>query len=199
MSDVADTVKDSIEGAGADGLNTIVAVLVSLSATFMALCNVKDGNIVQAMAQAQAKSVDSWSYYQAKSTKQNIAQAQAEQLELRLNTELGLSEPGRRAIRTLAERYRSDVERYESDKAAIKAEAEGYQREYDRLNSHDDQFDMCDGALAVSLALYAVTVLTRKRWLLGVAAAFSLFGLIMGVAGFAGWDLHPDWLARLLG
>jgi hypothetical protein len=44
---------------------------------------------------------------------------------------------------------------------------------------------MSEAAFALSLALYAVTVLTRKRWLLGVAAAFSLFGLVMGAAGFA--------------
>ena len=118
---------------------------------------------------------------------------------MRLDTETGLSEEARRAIGALAERYRSEVERYESDKAAIKAEAEGYQREYDRLNAHDDQFDMSEAALALSLALYAVTVLTRKRWLLGVAVAFSLFGLAMGAAGFAGWDLHPGWLARFFG
>ena len=40
----------------------------------MAIDNVKDGNIGQAMAQAQAKSVDAWSYYQAKGVKQNLAE-----------------------------------------------------------------------------------------------------------------------------
>jgi len=56
------------------GLNTTIAILVAVAASFVALCNVKDGNIVQAMAQAQANSVDAWSYYQAKSTKQHIAE-----------------------------------------------------------------------------------------------------------------------------
>ncbi len=48
----------------------------------MALCNVKDGNIVQSMQQAQAKSLDSWSYFQAKSTKQAIAENSLELLKL---------------------------------------------------------------------------------------------------------------------
>jgi hypothetical protein len=28
---------------------------------------------------------------------------------------------------------------------------------------------------------------------------FATFGTILGLAGFIGWNLHPDWLARLLG
>ena len=52
----------------------------------MALCNVKDGNIVQAMAEAQASSVDAWSYYQAKGTKENLATATREQIELTRST-----------------------------------------------------------------------------------------------------------------
>ena len=39
---------------------------------------------------------------------------------------------------------------------------------------------------------------TRKRWLLGLALLFAGFGGVLGVAGFLGWSLHPDSLARLL-
>src|SRR5213592_1202996 len=41
-------------------LNSWVAIMVALLATFMGICKVKDDNIVQAMQQAQAKSVDYW-------------------------------------------------------------------------------------------------------------------------------------------
>ena len=51
-----------------------IALLVALSATVVALCNVKDGNVVQAMAQAQAGAVDQWASSQSKSTKQHIAE-----------------------------------------------------------------------------------------------------------------------------
>jgi hypothetical protein len=32
-----------------------------------------------------------------------------------------------------------------------------------------------------------------------VAGTFGVFGVVMGGAGFLGKNLHPDWLARLLG
>ena len=52
---VPDTVKESIESAGEGRLHTRVAILVAVAATFMALCNVKDGNICQASGGAGAE------------------------------------------------------------------------------------------------------------------------------------------------
>src|SRR5213075_3034478 len=72
MSDI--DISEAIEQGRDSRLNAIVATMVALTATFMALCNVKDGNIGQGMAQAQASVVDTWSYFQAKSTKQSLAE-----------------------------------------------------------------------------------------------------------------------------
>jgi hypothetical protein len=58
MSEASDAIEDALESARESRLNTVIAVAVSVTATFMALCNVKDGNVVQAMAQAQASGVD---------------------------------------------------------------------------------------------------------------------------------------------
>jgi 2-methylcitrate dehydratase PrpD len=72
MADIKDAIEDVVDKAerASDRLNHVIAALVAVLATMMALFNVKDGNIVQAMAQAQARTVDSWTYFQAKSTKQ---------------------------------------------------------------------------------------------------------------------------------
>ena len=73
MGDLDETITSAVELAGDSRLNSIVAILVALAATLMGLDNIKDGNITQAMAQAQTRAVDAWSFYQAKSTKQNLA------------------------------------------------------------------------------------------------------------------------------
>jgi hypothetical protein len=41
MSDIADSAQETIAGAEKSKLNSAVAVLVAISATFVALCNVK--------------------------------------------------------------------------------------------------------------------------------------------------------------
>src|ERR1700760_447756 len=86
MSDINETIQESLEDAGKSKINAKVALFVAITATFMAICNVKDGNIVQAMDQAQAHSIDAWSYYQAKSTKQSNAENTLEILKVQRTT-----------------------------------------------------------------------------------------------------------------
>jgi Domain of unknown function (DUF4337) len=199
MSEVADSVQESIEAAQKSKLNSAIAVLVALSATFVALCNVKDGNVVQAMAQAQAGAVDQWAYYQSKSTKQHIAETTADQLTVQRDIAVNPSPEARKLLDAKIQQYTRDAEKYESDKAQIKAQADGLSHQYDALNVHDDQFDMSEACFSVGIALMGVTALTQKRWLFVFASVFAGFGMLFGLAGFCGWDLHPDWLAKLLG
>jgi len=206
MSDLSDTVTEAVEkshegpsDAGLSNLNGLVAVSVAVVATFMAICNVKAGNIGQAMQQAQASSVDAWAYYQAKGTKLNIAESARDGLVTQKEISPSLSPEARVLIEKKIADYDAKIRVYEQEKAEIKKSAEGFQNEYDRLNVHDDQFDMSDALLSVTIALLGITALTRKRRLLYVAWVFAGFGGLLGVAGFAGLNVHPDFLARLLG
>jgi hypothetical protein len=197
MSEIDETISEAVEKAreSRDGLNNLIAVLVALLATFMALCNIKDGNIVQAMSQEQAKSVDQWAYYQAKGTKQNLAESVLDQLQLRKAEGAGAAAP---LVDKEIAVYTQQVKKYEKEKAEIKRAAEGAQAEYDRLNVHDDQFDMSEAAISISIALLGVSALVKKKWLVGVAILFAGFGVVLGLAGFLGWNIHPDAIAKFL-
>ena len=200
MPDALDPVSDSVQEHGGDSpLNAIIAALVAVAATFMALCNVKDGNVVQAMQQAQAGAVDQWSYYQAKGTKEHIAENTAELLEIQKATAPDLKPAIAQLLDQKIQHYRDQAKTYGEEKAAIQAKAQDLQKEYDALNVHDDQFDLAEACLSVSIALFGVTALTRKRWLLGVGLAFCGLGFAMGLAGFFHWSLHSDLLAKVLG
>ena len=97
MSDLADTVSEAIEKAeegGGSNLNGLVALSVAVVATFTALCNVKGGNIGQAMQQAQANVVDGWAYYQAKGTKLNIAESARDMLRVQADVTPGMTADG---------------------------------------------------------------------------------------------------------
>lgn len=198
MSEVSDSAQEAIESAEKSSLNSLVAVMVAISATVVALCNVKDGNVCQAMAQAQAGAVDQWSYYQSKSTKQHLAEVTAD--EFKVDKAIATS-PTTEALALLDSKiaeYTKQAQKYDKEKAEIKQTADGLAHQYDALNTRDDQFDMSEACLSVGIALMGVTALTQKRWLMGVAVTFAAFGLAFGVAGFCGWNLHPDWLAALL-
>ena len=208
MSEALEAIQEAVEKAGGDDkkpapvkdpwLNAAIALSVAVIATFMALCNVKDDNIVQSMQQDQAGAIDTWAYFQAKSTKQSLAQSVAEQLTIQRDITAGLSPEARAELDKKIGEYQGKVKDYEKEKNDIKAKAEGLQAEYDRLNYRDDQFDISEAAASVSIALFGVTALTRKKWLFIVALVFAGFGLLMGVAGFFGLPIHPGFLAKLL-
>ena len=189
MADIAETIQQPVELTGKNDINSKVALFVALTATFMALCNVKDGNLVQFMSQAQAHSIDAWSYYQAKSTKQSIAENTVELLREQNNTNSA----------ALIKKYEEAISRYEKEKTAIKTEAENYQKEYDAINLFDDQFDMTDALLTISIAMFGICSLTQKRWLLYFSGAVSLLGFILGLAAFMKISLHSGLIARVLG
>ena len=199
MSDISDTIQESVSHAGESKINSRVALFVALTATFMAICNVKDGNVVQAMSQAQAHSIDSWSYFQAKSTKQTLLENQFIQLEL----QLALNANAKPAITLFIQKQMQDaktkIDRYESEKAQIKAQAEGFQKEYDDINIFDDQFDMTDALLSIAIAMFGITALTQKKWLLYFASAMSLAGFVFGIAAFMHISLHSDLVSKILG
>ncbi len=188
MSEITDSVSSPDAGASLNKINSLVAIFVAVTATFMALCNVKDGNLVQAMSQAQARSIDAWSYFQAKSTKEAIVESSLENLKQ--------SAPNND---TLLKNYQEQIVRYEKEKGEIKAQAEGFQKQYDDINLFDDQFDMTEALLTISIALFGITSLTQKKWLLYFSASLSTIGIILGLTAFMNISLHSDFISRILG
>jgi hypothetical protein len=176
-------------------LNAAVAITVAVLATFMGICKVKDDNIVQGMQQAQADKLDYWAYYQARNIRQDLAESTATQLELARRDVPAASAA---AYDAAIEKYRTLAADQGKKKDALKQQAEDAQRSYDALNYRDDQFDLSDALLAIAIALLAVTALTRLWALYFVALVPTFFGVLMGVAGFAGWALRPDALVKLL-
>ena len=185
--ELSERIHEAVEHGHGSPLGSIVALLVALAATFVALASVKDRNITLRMNQAQAKAIDTWNYYQAKSMKQNLAEATLDQM-----TAVG-------GAPDAIAHYKQQVARYDKEKGEVREEAEGYEKKYEALNQQHDLFDLCDAAMSVAIALLGVTALTRKRWLLGVAGVFLLLGAFFGVAGFLNLAIHPEaaikWLA----
>jgi len=203
MPETSEQVSEALERAEEEKeerskLNSIVAASVAVVATFMAVCNVKAGNVVQAMGKTQIEVIDSWSFFQAKSTKQSLAEAAVDQLTIQRETSYLSNEQNAKLEKRL-ESYREKVTRYETEKNDLKAKVDVLEKDYERLNVKDDQFDISESLGSVGIALLGITALTQKRRLLYVALLFAGFGLLIGLAGFFGWNLRPAWLAKIVG
>ena len=95
--------------------------------------------------------------------------------------------------------YGEKIRRYEVEKDEIKRKAEGFHEHYELLDARHDQFDMAEALTSIAIALLGITALTQKRRLFYLAWAFAALGIVLGLAGFIGLGLHPDFLARALG
>jgi hypothetical protein len=176
--------------------NRRVAITVVALSIFMGLCGVKDGNIVQAMQQAQSSGVDAWDQYQANKTKLHIDETALAQTRF-----LALSGDARVAAPEAAEiaRLGAEIAKYKAEVPALKSRAEGFQAQYDALNVHDDQFDAADALNSIAVSIAAVAALVEIPAALWASWAFGALGIVMGLAGFLGWSLHSAFLSKLLG
>jgi hypothetical protein len=176
-------------------LNATVAITVALLATFMGICKVKDDNINQSMQQAQANRVDHWAFYQARNVREEVAKATVVQLKL---AAAGRPAAEQAAYQDAIKQYETLAQDQEVKKVQAKAEAENDQKAYDDANFKDDQFDLSDALLAIALSLFAITALTQMWALYAAALVPTAFGILMGLAGLAGWAIHPSSLIALL-
>ncbi len=172
-------------------LNRSVAISVVIFSVAAGLCNIKDGNVVQAMQQAQASSLDKWNEYQATRTKMHLEEASRETIAV-LAADPARAKPALDALDKSIAKYRDEGPK-------LAEEAKGHSEDYDALNVHDDQFDAADAALATAISVAAVTALTENAKLLWVCWIFGGFGLFMGLCGFLKLPFHPDLLSTVLG
>jgi hypothetical protein len=176
-------------------LSDLVAITVVILSVFMAISKVKDDNINQAMQKAKSESVDAWAEYQSVRIKLHVDENGLSTLRLLESTGTISKEL---AAKQAAE-YEADIKKYQGRSVETMAKAKALEAEYDRLNFRDDQFDMSDAFLSIAVALAAVASLVDAFWLLCIAWGTGGFGLLMGIAGFLGFNLRPEWLAALLG
>jgi uncharacterized protein DUF4337 len=124
---------------------------------------------------AKTEAANQWAYYQSKSNKENIA-------------ELGavIAPPPQAA------RYQGDVERYKLEKAQIKTDAEGLEtksKQWDEsseaLMHRHHRWAQATTAIQIAIALSAIALLTRRRWLQWGVYAVSAFGIALGLAAVA--------------
>jgi len=118
-----------------------------------------------------------WSYFQAKSTKQSLAELKRD-----------LAPAGKQAD------YQGELDRYEREKNEIKSRAEGIELETAEWDAKSDaeihrhhRWAQATTALQLSIATAAITLLTRRKWLEWLMFGLGGVGLVIGA--FAAFHL----------
>jgi len=166
---------------GGDSFTSRLAVLTAILSTVGAIFGYMGGHsqntalLFKNEAAIQKTSASNqWNYYQAKSNKQNLA-------ELSVTLTSGDDK----------EKFVQAVERYKKEKEEIKAEAdklEAAAKEADHKSEIEmhvhERWALATTLLQIAIALSAITLLTRKRWLLAGVFGSTGLGLVVGVMGY---------------
>lgn len=187
-----------IETDGATPLESWVGLCVVILATFLGICNIKDDNIVQQMQLKHADRNDNWAWFQARNIRGTIYESFAEELSVPWPNETPEVAEQRKAK---AESFRKRAADQEAKAKKQEADAKQADEDYRNLNTKDDQFDLCEAALAIGLALMGVTALIKRWAMFFIALVPSVFGAVMGVAGFMGLDTSSrfiSWIVQVL-
>lgn len=165
---------------GGDGFAGRVAALIAVLATlgtlfaFLGTSSHNDASLFKTQAAMEKTSAaNAWSHYQAKSSRQNLA-------------ELAATLPGVDGLR-----YREEAERYRAEKEVIRKEAERWEATSDESNRRSEealhrqrQWAAASVAQQIAISLAAVTLLTRRTWLLTLTGAVAAFGITLGLFAF---------------
>jgi hypothetical protein len=163
--------KDSFAGM----IAVMTAILATIGALFSYMGGATQANAGLFKNNAAIKKTEAsnqWNYYQAKSGKQNLAE-----LALALVTE------------DKKEQYKSEIERYKKEKAEIKVGAEKLEAEAKDWDKRSDdemhlhhRWAQATTALQISIALAAIALLTRRKWLEWGMFGVAGLGVVLGIA-----------------
>ncbi len=159
--------KDSFSGQ----IAVMTAILATIGALFSYMGGATQANAGLFKNNAAIKKTEAsnqWNYYQAKSSKQNLSELA-----------MAIVPEEKKSV------YEKEVERYKGEKAEIKLAAEKLEAEAKDWDLKSDaqmhlhhRWAQATTALQISIALAAIALLTRRKWL-----EWGMFGVAgLGVA-----------------
>ena len=158
-------------------LAVATAIIATVGAVFAYMGGLTQSNAGLYKNDAAIKKTEAsnqWNYYQAKSSKQNLSE-----LALELAPEM------RKGF------YADEIKRYKTEKAEIKAAAEKLEAESkawddksaEQMHQHH-RWAQATTALQIAIAMAAIALLTKKRWLEKAVLGVSGVGIAIGIAAW---------------
>ncbi|HEY1609813.1 MAG TPA: DUF4337 domain-containing protein [Paraburkholderia sp.] len=171
-------------GTDADPFPGRIAVMTAVLASIGAILAYQSGNsenlalyYKNEAAIRKTEAANQWAYYQAKGEKQNLAE---------LGAALATNPDTQR-------RFAAEADRYKKEKQPIYANADALEKTValddarsEKLLHGHHRWAQATTLIQISIALTAITLLTRRRWLLRVSIGVAALGVVLsGLAFFS--------------
>jgi gas vesicle protein len=167
---------------GKDNFATKIAVLTACLATVGALCGYEGGKTLTEATLLKneatiikTEAADKWSFFQAKSIKQSLAENSA----------------ANAIDETVKNKFEQKAKDYNKEKTEIQEEAKKLEEKASELNKeseetihHHHRWAQAMMALQIAISLAAITILTKKKWMFFTSLGVSIVGLGLTILGF---------------
>lgn len=183
-----DDVRDSLTGDSAR--DKWIGVWIGVLAVLLAVGGVGGGNAAKDANRANIDASNKWAFFQAKNIRRTSFILAADELELTLLAQPGLTPEATAAIkakignwRTTADRYRSEPETGEGT-AELSARAKELERERDEALRKDPYFDFSQALLQIGIVLASVAIIAGTSALLYASFGVGALGALLMLNGF---------------
>lgn len=173
-----------------DYFKTRAAVVIAFFAMCLAITGLGGSNAAKEAFNHNILASNFFSFFQAKNIRQTSYQLAADELELSMQGNPGLSAAARKVIEAKIDSYRKTVERYESEPATREGKKELLQRAReheqlrDRALKQDPYFDYAEALLQIAIVLISVAIVASLPWLAYFGGALGFVGLLLSINGF---------------
>ena len=158
-------------------LAVITAILATVGAMFSYMGGATQADAGLFKNDAAIKKTEAsnqWNYYQSKSSKQNLSELALE-----------LAPDARKTF------YQDEIKRYRTEKGEIKLAAEKLEaqskafddKSAEQMHQHH-RWAQATTALQIAIAMAAIALLTRRKWLEYAVFAMSTVGVVLGALAY---------------
>ena len=183
---------DAVEQLSSDKeeRNKWIGVYIGLLAVLLAICGVGGGNATKDSTRANIEASNTWAFFQAKNMRRTAIQLAANELELSLAAQAGLSTDVRKQFEDKIKDYRTQVQLLTTDPVRkegldeLFARAKALEVERDVALRKDPYFDWSQALLQIGIVLASVHLIIGNITLLGLSGALSLLGVFLMLNGF---------------
>jgi hypothetical protein len=149
-----------------DGWTKYVSLMIVGLAVATAIGSLKAAGFGSKVILKQAQASDTWSFYQAKSIKQRIAEMEARTLT------------GDEAKRAAA-----DADRYHGEEKDLQTKAGALESDRDEAAKHGKPLGFAIASLQIAIALASVCLITKRKLLWGASGLLGAIGVIYLIYG----------------
>jgi hypothetical protein len=173
-----------------DYFKTRAAVVIAFFAMCLAITGLGGSNAAKEAFNHNILASNFFSFFQAKNIRQTSYQLAADELELSMQGNPGLSAAARKVIEAKIDSYRKTVERYESEpdtregKKELLQRAREHEQLRDRALKQDPYFDYAEALLQIAIVLISVAIVASLPWLAYFGGALGFVGLLLSINGF---------------